>query len=267
MLNLFIQYKNIRQRGLIVFRLPNFHPRVTLWRAATNIGPLPVLMRAKRAAAWQEFWRAEDKETVFLDYSKGSPLRDWLASKCVALDPNSMLELGSNVGANLQALWRADGSITLYGIELNENAVRWGTKNMPEGCGARLIAGSMADLEGVLARNEIDAVDIVFSCGATMHVNDEIFAAAKRQALKVARKAIVHLEYNAWTPAELQNGRNWRSSFLSDRWVRDYVAEYESMPGVARVEYFRIPPEINVARNIGRLMVNDLTGLIIVHRQ
>ena len=30
------------------------------------------------------------------------------------------------------------------------------------------------------------------------------------------------------------------------------------MPGVARVEYFRIPPEINVARNIGRLMVNDI---------
>jgi hypothetical protein len=98
-----------------------------------------------------------------------------------------------------------------------------------------------------------------------MHVNDEIFGAAKQQALRVARKAIVHLEYNAWTPAELQNGRNWRSSFLSDRWVRDYVAEYESLPGIARVEYFRVPPEINIARNIGRLMVNDITGLIIAY--
>jgi SAM-dependent methyltransferase len=248
-----------------VFRLSDFHPRVVLWRTATNIGPLPVLVRARKAAAWQNFWRTEDNEAVFLDYAKGSPLRDWLATKCASLCPDSVLELGSNVGANLQAIWKADSRIKLYGIELNESAVKWGTKNMPEGCKARLMTGSMADAEGVLARNGIDAVDIVFSCGATMHVNDDIFAAAKQQALRVARKAIVHLEYNAWTPAELQNGRNWRSSFLSDRWVRDYVAEYESLPGIARVEYFRVPPEINIARNIGRLMVNDITGLIIAY--
>jgi SAM-dependent methyltransferase len=248
-----------------VFRLPNFYPRVALWRAATNIGPIPVLVRARKAAAWQNFWRTEDNEAVFHAYAKGSPLRDWLAGKCASLRPESVLELGCNVGANLRALWRVDSRIKLYGIELNENAVRWGMKNMPEGCEARLITGSMADVEGVLAHNNIDAIDVVFSCGATMHVNDEIFAAAKQQALRVARKAIVHLEYNAWTPAELQNGRNWRSSFLSDRWVRDYVAEYESLRGIARVEYFRVPPEINIARNIGRLMVNDITGLVIAY--
>jgi len=138
-------------------------------------------------------------------------------------------------------------------------------KNMPDGCGARLMTVAMADIEGVLARNGVDAVDVVFSAAATMHVNDEIFAAAKQQALKVARKAVVHLEYHAWTPAELSNGRNWRSSFLSDRWIRDYVAEYESQPGVTRVESFRVPPEVNVARKIGRLWVNDMTGLVIAH--
>jgi hypothetical protein len=250
-----------------VFRLSNFHPRVLLRRVLTNLGPLPVLVRARDATSWQSFWRTESKDVVFREYAKGSPLREWLARKCVDLGPGSVLELGSNVGANLQALWRADGNLKLYGIELNENAVNWGIGNMPGGCGARLMTGSMADIQGVLARNGLDAVDIVFSCGATMHVNDEIFAAAKQQALKVARKAIVHLEYNAWTPAELKNGRNWRSSFLSDRWVRDYVAEYESQPGVTRVEYFRVPPEMNVARNIGRLWVNDLTGLVVAHLQ
>jgi hypothetical protein len=248
-----------------VFRLSKFHPRVALWRAAANIGPLPTLVRARNAAAWQDFWRTEDKEVVFGDYAKGSPLRNWLAERCNALGPDSVLELGSNVGANLQAIWRANSNIRLYGVELSENAVAWGLKHMPEGCEAKLMTGSMADLSGVLARNGIDAVDVVFSCTATMHVNDEIFAAARQQALKIARKAVVHLEYHAWTPAELQNGRNWRSSFLSDRWIRDYVAEYEAQPGVARVEYFRVPPEINIARPIGRLMVNDMTGLIVAH--
>ncbi|UPK02106.1 class I SAM-dependent methyltransferase [Bradyrhizobium sp. 170] len=248
-----------------MFRLSNFHPRTALWRAVTNIGPLPVLIRAKTSTTWQDFWRTEGAEAVFKDYARPSPLRDWLAAKLVSLAPTSVLELGSNVGANLHAIWKANAQIRLYGVELNENAVKWGTQNMPTGCEARLMAGSMSDLEGVLARNGIGPVDIVFSCGATMHVNDDIFAAAKQQALKMARKAIVHVEYHAWTPADLQNGRNWRSSFLSDRWVRDYVAEYESMPEVARVEYFRIPPEMNVTRNIGRLMVNDMTGLIIAY--
>lgn len=250
-----------------MFRLSKIHPRVALWRAVTNIGPLPVFVRARNAAAWQNFWRTESDEAVFRSYAQGSRLRDWFAEKCNALDPDSVLELGSNVGANLQAIWRANRNIKLYGIELNANAVEWGLKHMPAGCEARLMTGSMADIEGVMARNGMDSVDVVFSCGATMHVNDEIFAAAKQQALKVARKAVLHLEYHAWTPAELQNGRNWRSSFLSDRWIRDYVAAYESQPGVARVEYFRIPPEINIARPIGRLMVNDMTGLIVVHRK
>ena len=250
-----------------MFRLSNLHPRVVLRQVLTNMTPLPVLVRPRDAASWQNFWRTETQDAVFLDYAKGSPLRDWLAGKCVDLGAHSVLELGSNVGANLQALWKADNNIKLYGVELNENAVNWGKANMPDGCGARLMTGSMSDLEGVLARNGIDAVDVVFSCGATMHVNDDIFAAAKQQAVKVARRAVVHLEYNAWTPAELKNGRNWRSSFLSDRWVRDYVAEYEALPGVTRVECFRVPPEINVARNVGRLWVNDLTGLIIAHLQ
>lgn len=250
-----------------MFRLSKYHPRVVLWRALTNMGPLPVLARSRDAATWQNFWRTETQDAVFENYAKGSPLRDWFARKCVDLGPQSMVELGSNVGANLQALWKADGNLKLYGIELNENAVNWGAKNMPDGCGIRLMTGSMADIEGVLSRNGVDGVDIVYSCAATMHVNDEIFAAAKKQALKVARKAIVHLEYNAWTPAEMKNGRNWRSSFLSDRWIRDYVAEYESMPGVTRVECLRVPPEINIARNIGRLWVNDMTAMVIVHLQ
>lgn len=248
-----------------MFRLSKYHPRVVLWRALTNLGPLPVLARPRDAASWQKFWQTERLAPVLEDYAKGSPLRDWFASKCVELGAQSVLELGSNVGANLHALSKADSKLKLYGIELNKTAVDWGMKNMPAGCGAHLMTGSMADIEGVLSRNSIDAVDVVFSAAATMHVNDDIFAAAKQQALKVARKAVVHLEYNAWTPAELKNGRNWRSSFLSDRWIRDYVAEYEAVPGVDRVECLRVPPEINIARNIGRLWVNDMTGLIIAH--
>ncbi|XUJ34929.1 hypothetical protein ACQ5SK_03255 [Bradyrhizobium japonicum] len=248
-----------------MFRLPSFHPKVLLWRAATNIGPLPVLVRARslpygRISGGPK--GARQRSRLCKEYALAGLACELLRRPAAGIGGRTRPECR----ANLQAIWRADRNIKLYGVELNDNAVKWGMQHMPEGCGAKLLTGSMADVAGVLQRNGIEGADVVFSCGATMHVNDEIFAAAKQQALKLARKAIIHVEYNAWTPAELQNGRNWRSSFLSDRWVRDYVAEYESMPGVSRVDCIRIPPEINVARNIGRLWINDMTAMIVVHR-
>lgn len=86
----------------------------------------------------------------------------------------------------------------------------------------------------------------------------------KAAALSIARKAIVHLEYHAWTPADHYNGRQWRSSFLSDRWIRDYISEYENDPRVESVEARGVPFAINRADTIGRVMISDTTGLIIV---
>lgn len=98
-----------------------------------------------------------------------------------------------------------------------------------------------------------------------MHCDDDIFAKAKEAALKLAKRAVVHLEFNAWSPAEYQNMRGFRSSFLSDRWIRDYVGEYRGQPRVARIETIAVPFDINFVDNIGRFMVSDVTGLIIVH--
>ena len=98
-----------------------------------------------------------------------------------------------------------------------------------------------------------------------MHCDDEIFAKAKAAALSIAQKAIVHLEYHAWTPADLHNGRQWRSSFLSDRWIRDYVGEYEGHGRVARIETRAVPLKINRSDTVGRIMISDATGLVVAH--
>ena len=105
-----------------MFRLSKYHPLVVLWRALTSLGPLPVLTRPRDAASWQNFWRTESQDVVFRDYAEGIAAAGLVRkAMCRSLEQFG-IELGSNVGANLQALWKADNNLKLYGIELNENA-------------------------------------------------------------------------------------------------------------------------------------------------
>jgi hypothetical protein len=175
-----------------------------------------------------------------------------------------VLELGCNVGANLLEIGALDSAIKLYGIELNERAIAWGKTNVvtPE---TTLVHGSMADAKSLMNKSGVENVDVVFTSAAAMHCDDDIFAAAKSAALSIAKRAIVHMEFNAWTPADLQNGRAFRKSFLSDRWIRDYPGEYEGHERVERIETINIPLKINFVDNIGRFMVSDVSGLIVVH--
>jgi SAM-dependent methyltransferase len=213
----------------------------------------------KTSDYWQSHWRQKSGRG-HESYLPRTELKQWLARQIVALSPGSALELGCNVGGNLREIAGLDPSIKLYGIELNEEAIAVGRREvLPPN--AEVIQGSMADAATLFKGR----ADVVFSSAATMHCDDEIFARAKDSALSIAQKAIVHLEYHAWTPADLYNGRQWRSSFLSDRWIRDYVGEYEGHPRVERIETRAVPLAINRSDTIGRVMISDATGLVIVH--
>jgi len=233
--------------------------RYRLWRLASTAMPLPTFIRARTSEHWQSYWR-ERSGRGHESYLPRTELKKWLAKQIVELAPKSVLEFGCNVGGNLREIADLDSSIKLHGIELNEEAIARGQREVLP-AGAEVIQGSMADTASLFKGQ----ADIVFSSAATMHCDDEIFAAAKAAALSIARKAIVHLEYHAWTPADLYNGRKWHSSFLSDRWIRDYVGEYESHPRVARVETRAVPLKINRSDTIGRIMISDATGLVVVH--
>lgn len=226
--------------------------------------PFPFFATARDSAHWQKYWREKQHANEFGGYAASTPLKKWFARQIIDLQPRSVFEFGCNVGANLREIGSLDASVNLYGIELNNRAIQYATDNVVTK-DAKLIQGSMADAKLLMQQSNIADVDVVFSSAAAMHCDDNIFAAAKDAALSIAKKAIVHLEFNAWSPADLQNWRNWRSSFVSDRWIRDYVGEYRGHPRVERIETVGIPLDVNFMDNIGRVMVSDVTGLIIVH--
>ncbi|MCK1504382.1 SAM-dependent methyltransferase [Bradyrhizobium sp. USDA 3686] len=226
--------------------------------------PFPIFAKARDSSYWQKHWKEKQHANEFGGYAASTPLKKWFARQVIDLQPKSVLELGCNVGANLREIHALDASVNLYGIELNDRAIQYGTENAVAK-DARMIQGSMADAKLLMQQRNITEVDIVFSSAAAMHCDDNIFAAAKDAALSLATKAIVHLEFNAWSPADLHNWRGWRNSFVSDRWIRDYAGEYRGHPRVERIETVGIPLDINFMDNIGRVMISDVTGLIVVH--
>lgn len=245
-------------------RLSSSSLKHRLWRLAVMATPLPVLARPRDSTFWQRHW-SDIPDAELPGYAKVTELKRWFAKQIVeTLRPKSVLELGCNVGGNLREIHALDPAVKLYGIELNQHAIDYGKVNVvpPD---ATLIHGSMADAGTLAATFGIPDVDVVFTSAAAMHCDDDIFAKTKQTALKIAKRAIVHLELNAWSPADYQNMRRFRFSFLSDRWIRDYVGEYRGAPRVARIETIAIPLDINFFDNIGRFMVSDVTGLIIVH--
>jgi SAM-dependent methyltransferase len=246
-------------------RLSSSSLKHRLWRMAMMATPLPTLARPRESDHWQKHWREAISDAEFPGYARSSDLRTWFTQQLVStLKPGSVLEFGCNVGANLRDIHTLDPAIKLFGIELNERAIDYGKKNVAPS-EATFIQGSMADAQQLVAKNGVSDVDVVFTSAAAMHCDDDIFAKAKEAALALAKRAIVHLEFNAWSPAELQNMRNWRSSFLSDRWIRDYPGEYRGHPRVARIETIAVPLDVNFVDNIGRFLVSDVTGLIIIH--
>lgn len=108
-----------------------------------------------------------------------------------------------------------NSSVKLYGIELNARAIAWAKGDVIPRI-ARSFRRAMADAKSLMKANGIDVIDVVFTSAAAMHCDGEIFASAREDFLSPARKAIVHMEFNAWTLADLQNGRSWRKSFTSD---------------------------------------------------
>lgn len=229
-----------------------------VWRLLMRATPFPVFAKARGSEFWQDHWRERQPQQELNAYAQATPMKAWFAERIVELNPASVLELGCNVGGNLKSISAIAPDAELNGIELNEMAIAYGKSHVAPA--ANFIRGSMADASRLFGRS----ADVVFTSAAAMHCDDDIFAKAKSAALSIARKAIVHLEFHAWTPADLYNARQWRSSFLSDRWIRDYVGEYLDHPRVEGIETRAIPLAINEAANIGRLLVNDVTGLVVV---
>jgi pseudaminic acid biosynthesis-associated methylase len=131
----------------------------------------------------------------------------------------NILEVGSNVGAQLQGLQR-NGFENLYGIELQPYAVevsKQNTKNI------NLIQGSAFDIPF-----KDSFFDLVFTSGVLIHINPDDFNIAMREIYRCTSEYIWGFEYYADQYSEIpyRGSRNllWKADF-----AKLYLDKYEDL--------------------------------------
>jgi len=123
-----------------------------------------------------DFWRNPTKHTHFLsteDYKKGAERSEKLVSlfgKFCSKD-DKILELGCNVGRNLDHLYRA-GYKNLTGLDICREALELGKKSYPDTVGK--IPLTCSSIEDCFYHNKIDC-DIIFTMTVLMHLHPSSF--------------------------------------------------------------------------------------------
>lgn len=165
--------------------------------------------RSELAGSRQDMWASRNDPEYLEGYSELIPIRRWLAKIVTLYHPKSVLELGCNVGANLQAIHQIDPTIELAGLDIHAPAIELAKKRLPQG---QFVVGSLYDAAKLFNRK----FDIVFTCGVLIHIPPDMLPVAKEQIDALARMASIHIEEHG-QPRE----RKWDGG-IPVRWVHDY---------------------------------------------
>lgn len=117
-------------------------------------------------------------------YKRNRPWTDFMADEILALQPESVFELGCNAGKNLLALKRRNREIFLAGVDINRGAVDYGRS---EG-GLSLLCADERALEIMPAKT----YDVTFTVSVLDHVPKP--GSILENLARISRKAVLLLE-------------------------------------------------------------------------
>ncbi|MDQ3968783.1 MAG: class I SAM-dependent methyltransferase [Thermoproteota archaeon] len=157
----------------------------------------------------QKYWRNSDKmNNNPSGYLQGSSKRsEYLVSlvKQYVKPDASILELGSNVGRNLNHLWKA-GHHNLSGVEINPEALKLMKQNFPH---MQVITyeGSIED-----RIKELGEYDLIFTMAVLEHIHSDsewLFSEMSRKA----KRYLITIEGEKKNVSELHFPRNYKNIF------------------------------------------------------
>lgn len=139
--------------------------------------------------------------------------------------PESILEVGANIGRNLRALRNLSGA-ELYGLEPNAVARQ------------QLVADGVVPatnaLDGTAQKIPLPdgAVDLSFTSGVLIHIHPDDLPAAMRELARVARRYVVVIEYFADQPTAIEY--RGRTDLLFKRDFGGFLMD--TVPGLAPID-------------------------------
>ena len=174
----------------------------------------------------EEFW-AGDFGNSYIDRNNSeqilySKVAMWAKILKSANKVNSIRELGCNIGLNLVALKRLHPHLSLFGYEINEEAVRQANEfNV-----AKITKGS------ILEKIEDEAVDLTFTAGVLIHINPDYLSNVYENLVYGSNRYVLVAEY--YNPSPIQV--NYRGH--SDRlFKRDFAGDLIDNYGLKLIDY------------------------------
>lgn len=181
------------------------------------------------------YWRnPNDNKNNPNDYLNGKERTDYLLSKINALniDKNiSILELGCNVGRNLNGLYNA-GYKSLHGIEINENAVKILKKEFPH-----LKNIKNGTIEFYI--NAFDSADIVYTMAVLEHIHDDNAEKIFREMKRISNKYIITIE-DERKESERHFTRNYKTVFEGLGLKEVEFENCKKIKGLGRNYFYRL---------------------------
>jgi len=182
-----------------------------------------------------KYWRSSnEKNTNPSNYLHGNKRSEYLVSlvKRYVNSDASILELGCNVGLNLNHLWKA-GYRNLTGVEVNPEALQLMRQNFPD--------MQVISYEGAIEDRikELGEYDLVFTLAVLEHVHNDsewVFS-------EIAQKAKGHLitiEGEERIDSKLHFPRNYKNIFESMRFQQVYEKKLGQKEGLNTNFYARV---------------------------
>jgi len=184
----------------------------------------------------QEFWKNPNYANLPEKYLHGKERTDFLVKKIrenFSTDA-SVLEIGCNVGRNLNGLLSA-GYENLFGIEINENAIKEMEKHFPEMAESIKIYNLPA--EYAILNIPPNSIDVIFTMAVLEHIHEEsnfIFNKMK----EIAKKAIITIEDEV-KASERHEPRDYSEIFNCKKFQERESACNLKLPGLSKRFVYR----------------------------
>ena len=168
------------------------------------------------AARLEDLWAGEFGDAYIARNVEAGAGRDRFWAALLERYPvSSVLEVGCNVGANLQWLVRLLDSSHVHGVDVNEQALTILRRRLP---GVHAIISPARSLPF-----EDGSVDLAFTSGVLIHQPDSALRNVMSELVRVARNLVLAIEYHADETVEVPYRGQSGALFK-----RDYAALYQS---------------------------------------
>ncbi|MEY2478469.1 MAG: hypothetical protein QOG87_3784 [Actinomycetota bacterium] len=165
--------------------------------------------RTSEAARLEELWQGDfGRQYVERNRSAGGDRGPFWRGLAKRLSPHSVLEVGCNVGANLQHLDAIPEVEDLWGVDVNRESLAELHARLPQVSAGWAVARSLPFRDGWF--------DLVFTVAVLIHVPEDALPLAMGELVRCSRRHVLCVEYRADETVEVDYRGQHRAFFKRD---------------------------------------------------